>query len=59
MDVSGRQKIQECKMTLKGEELKIKAKSKQRLDLEEWTFEKRSDFFVEAFGIHPVLEKAE
>lgn len=59
MDVSGQQKIQDCKITLKGEELKIKAKSRQRLDLEEWTFEKRCDFFEEAFGIHPVLEKAE
>ena len=59
MDASSRQKIRDCTISLKGENLRIKAKSKQRLDLEEWTFAKRGMFFEEVFGIHPVLEKAE
>ena len=59
LDAAGRQKIRDCHITLKGENLKIRAKSKQRLDLEEWTFAKRGLFFEEVFGIHPVLEKAE
>jgi len=59
LDVSGRQKIKDCTVALKGENLKLKVRSRQRLDLEEWTFAKRGLFFEEVFGVHPVLEKVE
>ena len=59
MDISGRQKIIGCRMVLKGNELKIRAKSRHNLSLEEWVFEKRGSFFEEVFGVQPVLERVE
>ncbi len=59
MDISGRQKITGCKMNLKGNELKIRAKSRHDLSLEEWVFAKRGSFFEEVFGVQPVLERVE
>lgn len=42
-----------------GNELRVLAKSRENLSLEEWTFGKRGSFFEEVFGLQPVLEKAE
>lgn len=59
LDISGRQKIRDCKVVIRGNELRVRAKSRENLSLEEWTFSKRGSFFEEVFGLRPVLEKAE
>ena len=59
LDISGRQKIRGCKVVIRGNELRVLAKSRETLSLEEWTFGKRGSFFEEVFGLQPVLEKAE
>lgn len=58
LDVSGKQKIKDCTMSIKGDELKVTVKSREDLALEEWTFSRRGSFFEEVFGLHLVLEKA-
>ena len=57
MDRSYLQKIEKCKVTLKGNEMQIFAVSRKDLTLEEWTFENKKSFFVEVFGLTPVLER--
>ena len=59
LDISGRQKIRDCKVAIRGNELRVRAKSRENLSLEEWIFINRSGFFEEVFGLRPVLEKAE
>ena len=46
-------------MVIRGNELRVRARSRENLALEEWTFSKRGSFFEEVFGLRPVLEKAE
>ena len=46
-------------VAIRGNELRVRAKSRENLSLEEWIFSKRSGFFEEVFGLRPVLEKAE
>lgn len=58
LDVSGKQKIKDCTMSIKGDELKVTVKSREDLALEEWTFSRRGSFFEGVFGLHLVLEKA-
>ncbi|MPM46396.1 hypothetical protein SDC9_93096 [bioreactor metagenome] len=57
MDRSYLQKIEKCKVSLKGNEMQIHAVSRKDLTLEEWTFENKKNFFVEVFGLTPVLER--
>ncbi len=57
MDRSYMQKIEKCKVTLKGNEMLIHAVSRKDLTLEEWTFDNKKNFFVEVFGLTPVLER--
>ena len=57
MDRSYLQKVEKCKVTLKGNEMQIHAVSRKDLTLEEWTFENKKNFFVEVFGLTPVLER--
>ena len=57
MDRSYLQKIEKCKVALKGNEMQIHAVSRKDLTLEEWTFENKKNFFVEVFGLTPVLER--
>lgn len=57
MDRSYMQKIETLNVSLKGSELLLKAASGKDLALEEWTFNSKRNFFVEVFGITPVLER--
>ena len=59
MDRSYKQKIKSCKVVIIGNEMRITAKSKQDLTLEEWTFANKGDFFEEVYGLLPILEKVE
>ena len=51
------QKIHSCSVTLKDNKLKVLAASKEDLTLEIWTFDDKSTFFEEVFGIEPILER--
>lgn len=55
LDRSYKQKIQDCKISLKGDEMHIIVKSKKDLALERWTLENKADTFLEVFGVKPVL----
>ena len=57
LDRSYMQKIHRCTVTLKDNKLKVLAASKEDLTLEIWTFDDKSTFFEEVFGIEPILER--
>ena len=59
MDRSYLQKIRSCSVILKDSKLKIQAVSKADLALEIWTFEDKSSFFEEVYGIKPILERVD
>jgi exopolyphosphatase/guanosine-5'-triphosphate,3'-diphosphate pyrophosphatase len=59
LDISSRQKITGCSTAVKDDRFRVKVKSREDLSLERWTFEKRSGFFEEVFGLRPVLEQEE
>ena len=59
LDRSYLQKIRSCSATLKDNKLKIQAASKTDLALEMWTFEDKSAFFEEVYGIKPILERVD
>ena len=59
LDRSYLQKIRSCSVTLKDNKLKIQAVSKTDLALEMWTFEDKSSFFEEVYGIKPILERVD
>lgn len=56
LDRSHQQKIWLTSVKLKDNKLLIKGKAKKSTLLEEWNFERKSEFFVEVFGITPVLK---
>jgi exopolyphosphatase/guanosine-5'-triphosphate,3'-diphosphate pyrophosphatase len=57
IDRSHRQKITECTVNLKGDELIISYISLEDTSLEEWTFDDKADFFEEVFGIRALLKR--
>ena len=57
LDRSYRQKISDCKVDVKGNELLVKVKSKEDLSLEEWTFNNKANLFEAVFGLMPVIER--
>lgn len=57
LDRSYEQKIEKCRVMLKGDELIIQAFSRSDLTLEEWTFGNKKNFFIEVFGLLPILER--
>ncbi|MEG1345129.1 MAG: HD domain-containing protein [Acidaminococcaceae bacterium] len=57
MDRSYMQKILNCRVSIKGEEMRIQVFSKNDLSLEEWTFVNKGNFFVEVYGLTPILER--
>ena len=57
LDRSYMQKIHSCSVTLKDNKLKVLAASKEDLTLEIWTFDDKSTFFEEVYGIEPILER--
>ena len=57
MDRSYQQKIRSCSISIKDNTMTITAECKQDLALELWTFEDKSAFFEEVYGIEPILER--
>lgn len=57
LDRSYRQKIKDCQVEVKGNELLVKVKSKEDLALEEWTFNNKANLFEAVFGLMPVIER--
>ncbi|HIU64218.1 MAG TPA: HD domain-containing protein [Candidatus Avacidaminococcus intestinavium] len=57
LDRSYQQKIEQCKVVAKGNELLFQAFSRKDLTLEEWTFNNKKNFFIEVFGLVPILER--
>lgn len=56
LDRSHRQKIKGLRVQMKGQEMLIRGESEEDTLLEEWTFDVKSEFFQEVFGIRPVLK---
>ena len=57
LDKSHKQKFDHVKITLKDRQLLIVTETSEDISLEQSTFEKRSYFFEEVFGIKPVLKR--
>ena len=56
LDRTHTQKIRNIRVDLQGREMLIKADAVADTLLEEWTFEVKSEFFQEVFGIRPLLK---
>ncbi|MDA3846053.1 MAG: HD domain-containing protein [Vallitaleaceae bacterium] len=56
LDRGHKQKIEIISVKLKNKELIIKGQTKEYVNLEEWSFRKKSQFFQTVFGITPVLK---
>jgi len=56
LDRSHRQKIKDLRVQMKGQEMILRGESEEDTLLEEWTFDVKSEFFQEVFGIRPVLK---
>ena len=50
LDMSSRQKITNLKIILKDDEMILKVKSNKSLNLEQWGFKARTEFFEQVFG---------
>lgn len=57
MDRSHKQKLSDCKMAVKGENLVITTGYIGNMVLEQSSFEQKADFFEEIFGIRPILKQ--
>lgn len=57
LDRSYQQKIHSCTVTVKDNQMRVLASSKQDMALEIWTFEDKASFFEEVYGIEPILER--
>ncbi|MCX7971481.1 MAG: HD domain-containing protein, partial [Negativicutes bacterium] len=57
IDRSHRHKVEMCDVQLKGEEMYLHCQAREDMTLEEWTFEDKADFFIEVFGVRPILVK--
>jgi exopolyphosphatase/guanosine-5'-triphosphate,3'-diphosphate pyrophosphatase len=57
IDRTHRQKVTECTIALKGDELTITVSAKEDISLEEWTFLDKAPFFEDVFGIKPILKR--
>lgn len=57
LDTSHRQKIKDMSIKLEEKKVIIEAFTPDDILLEQWTFDMRSEFFIEVFGITPVLKK--
>lgn len=56
LDRGHRQKITINSIKLKNKDLIIKGVSQSHVNLEEWAFKRKADFFMTVFGINPVLK---
>lgn len=55
IDRSHKQKVSDCEVAVKGDEVHIIVTTKEDISLEEWTFADKSDFFQDVYGIRPLL----
>ena len=55
IDRSHRQKVSDCEIAVKGDEVHIMVTSREDLSLEEWTFADKAEFFQDVYGIKPIL----
>lgn len=55
IDRSHKQKISDCDIVVKGDEVHIIVTTKEDISLEEWTFADKTDFFQDVYGIKPLL----
>lgn len=51
LDRSHRQKITDCSVQIKGDEMLVNVKAREDLSLEEWTFAEKAEFFESVFGL--------
>lgn len=56
LDRSHKQKITDIKVKYAGKEVIITVSSTEDILLEQWTFELKSEFFKEVFGVTPILK---
>ena len=56
LDRSHKQKIKEMTVKYSGDEVIVKVDVSEDILLEQWTFETKSEFFKEVFGVVPVLK---
>ncbi len=55
LDRGYQQKITDCKISIKNDEMQITINTKKDISLEKWTFEDKASMFIEVFGLKPVL----
>ena len=59
LDRSYCQKIKNCRISISEQTLVINVLSKMDISLESWTFDRKSEFFEEVFGLKPVLQRVD
>ena len=57
MDRGYCQKLKTCTVSIKEQTMILNVQSKMDISLESWTFDRKSEFFEEVFGLEPVLEQ--
>jgi exopolyphosphatase/guanosine-5'-triphosphate,3'-diphosphate pyrophosphatase len=55
IDRSHRQKVTDCDIAFKGDDMHILVSTREDISLEEWTFADKADFFQDVYGIKPIL----
>lgn len=59
MDRSYCQKIKGCSISISEQNMIISVQSKMDISLESWTFDRKSDFFEEVYGLRPILQRVD
>ncbi|CUH95406.1 hypothetical protein P22_1477 [Propionispora sp. 2/2-37] len=57
LDCTHRQKISECQVAVREDELVVAVQAQEDISLEEWTFEGKAQFFENVFGIRAILKR--
>jgi exopolyphosphatase/guanosine-5'-triphosphate,3'-diphosphate pyrophosphatase len=57
LDRSHSSKVKDIKVQIKSRKLKLKIISDQRILLEKWSIETKSEFFEDVFGLKPEITK--
>jgi len=59
MDRSYCQKVKNCTLSFNEQDLIINVQSKMDISLEQWSFDRKSDFFEEVYGLRPILQRVD
>ena len=59
MDRSYCQKVKGCSISISEQNLIISVQSKLDISLESWSFDRKSEFFEEVYGLQPILQRVE